>query len=141
MKKCSEVISDIFDKVAEGQDIDEYLKGAENMENFKPIIDQAKKLLTSPYMRHFITIDIHNSLPNIKCPVLALNGKKDTQVAYKQNLEVLENGLSNCSHETIAYDNLNHLFQHCTNGSIVEYHQIEETISQEVLDKIISWIK
>ena len=141
VEKYSEVISDIFDKVAEGQDIDEYLKGAENMENFKPIIDQAKKLLTSPYMRHFITIDIHNSLPNIKCPVLALNGKKDTQVAYKQNLEVLENGLTNCSHETIAYDNLNHLFQHCTNGSIVEYHQIEETISQEVLDKIISWIK
>ena len=141
VKKYSEVISDIFDKVAEGQDIDEYLKGAENMENFKPIIDQAKKLLTSPYMRHFITIDIHNSLPNIKCPVLALNGKKDTQVEYKQNLEVLENGLTNCSHETVAYDNLNHLFQHCTNGSIVEYHQIEETISQEVLDKIISWIK
>ena len=141
VEKYSEVISDIFDKVAEGQDIDEYLKGAENMENFKPIIDQAKKLLTSPYMRHFITIDIHNSLPNIKCPVLALNGKKDTQVAYKQNLEVLENGLTNCSHETVAYDNLNHLFQHCTNGSIVEYHQIEETISQEVLDKIISWIK
>ena len=141
VKKYSEVISDIFDKVAEGQDIDEYLKGAENMENFKPIIDQAKKLLTSPYMRHFITKDIHNSLPNIKCPVLALNGKKDTQVEYKQNLEVLENGLTNCSHETIAYDNLNHLFQHCTNGSIVEYHQIEETISQEVLDKIISWIK
>ena len=141
VEKYSEVISDIFDKVAAGQDIDEYLKGAENMENFKPIIDHAKKLLTSPYMRHFITIDIHNSLPNIKCPVLALNGKKDTQVAYKQNLEVLENGLTNCSHETIAYDNLNHLFQHCTNGSIVEYHQIEETISQEVLDKIISWIK
>ena len=141
VKKYSEVISDIFDKVAAGQDFDEYLKGAENMENFKPIIDQAKKLLTSPYMRHFITIDIKNSLPNIKCPVLALNGKKDTQVAYKQNLEVLENGLTNCSHETIAYDNLNHLFQHCTNGSIVEYHQIEETISQEVLDKIISWIK
>ena len=141
VEKYSEVISDIFDKVAAGQDIDEYLKGAENMENFKPIIDHAKKLLTSPYMRHFITKDIHNSLPNIKCPVLALNGKKDTQVAYKQNLEVLENGLSNCSHETIAYDNLNHLFQHCTNGSIVEYHQIEETISQEVLDKIISWIK
>ena len=141
VEKYSEVISDIFDKVAAGQDIDEYLKGAENMENVKPIIDHAKKLLTSPYMRHFITKDIHNSLPNIKCPVLALNGKKDTQVAYKQNLEVLENGLTNCSHETIAYDNLNHLFQHCTNGSIVEYHQIEETISQEVLDKIISWIK
>ena len=141
VKKFSEVISDIFDKVAAGQDIDEYLKGAENMENFKPIIEQAKELLTSPYIRHFITIDIQSSLPNIKCPVLALNGKKDTQVEYKQNLETLEKGLVNCSHETIAYDNLNHLFQHCTTGSIVEYHQIDETISQEVLDKIISWIK
>ena len=141
VKKYSDAISDIFDKVAAGQDIDEYLKGAENMENFKPIIEQAKKLLTSPYIRHFITIDIQSSLPNIKCPVLALNGKKDTQVEYKQNLETLEKGLVNCSHETIAYDNLNHLFQHCTTGSIVEYHQIDETISQEVLDKIISWIK
>ena len=141
VEKFSGVISDIFDKVAAGQDFDEYLKGAENMENFKPVIEQAKKLLTSPYMRHFITIDIRASLPNIKCPVLALNGKKDTQVEYKQNLDTLENGLVNCSHETIAYDDLNHLFQHCTNGSIVEYHQIEETISQEVLDKIISWIK
>ena len=71
----------------------------------------------------------------------SLNGKKDTQVEYKQNLEVLESGLTNCSHETIAYDDLNHLFQHGATGSIVEYHQIEETISQEVLDKIISWIK
>ena len=61
------------------------LKGAENMENFKPIIEQAKKLLASPYMRHFITIDIQSSLPNIKCPVLALNGKKTTTQTPKPN--------------------------------------------------------
>ena len=93
-------------------------------------------------MRHFITIDIQSSLPNIKCPVLALNGKKDTQVEYKQNLEVLESGLTNCSHETVAYDNLNHLFQHCTSLSeSLSYDKIEETIAPEVLADIAAWIK
>ncbi|MCR5333825.1 MAG: hypothetical protein K6E45_02740 [Bacteroidaceae bacterium] len=33
------------------------------------------------------------------------------------------------------------LFQHCTMGLPIEYGQIEETISQEVLQDIAQWIK
>ena len=84
---------------------------------------------------------MRKSLPEIKCPVLAVNGKLDTQVDCTANLGALENGLVNARHETVAFDSLNHLFQHCTTGSVVEYQQIEETMSNDVLEKITSWIK
>jgi hypothetical protein len=38
------------------------------------------------------------------------------------------------------YPGLNHLFQHCTTGLFLEYGQIEETISPEVLDDVAKWI-
>ena len=80
------------------------------------------------------------AIPQIKCPVLALNGKKDTQVNYQPNLEALDKGLT-AKHQTVALDNLNHLFQHCTTGSLIEYQQIEETFSPEALDKVLEWMK
>ena len=38
------------------------------------------------------------------------------------------------------YPGLNHLFQHCTTGLPTEYAGIEETISEEVLGDIATWI-
>lgn len=134
------VISNIFDKVAAGMNIDEVLHGYDDSSSLKPLISQAKQTLSVPYMRHLITVDVRKSLPKIKCPVLAVNGKLDMQVDYEANLGALEKGLVNARHETVAFDSLNHLFQHCTTGSVVEYQQIEETMSKDVLDKIASWI-
>ena len=80
------------------------------------------------------------AIPQIKCPVLALNGKKDTQVNYQPNLGALDKGLT-AKHQTVALNNLNHLFQHCTTGSLIEYQQIEETFAPEALDKVLEWMK
>ena len=91
-------------------------------------------------MRHFLKLDVSKLLPSIKCPVLALNGKKDTQVDCSANINALEKGLINSKHTIRAIDGLNHMFQHCTTGNIVEYQQIEETISPEVLETIAAWI-
>lgn len=96
--------------------------------------------LSMPYMRNLLKTDIRKSLPKVNCPALALNGKLDTQVNYEANLTAIDNGLRNCKHETVSYDGLNHLFQHCKTGLVTEYQLIEETISQEVLDKLVSWI-
>ena len=38
------------------------------------------------------------------------------------------------------YESLNHLFQHCTLATALAYGSIEETISKEVLNDIVSWI-
>ncbi|MFS6554117.1 alpha/beta hydrolase, partial [Parabacteroides distasonis] len=111
------VISDIFDKVAAGMNIDEVLQGYDDSSSLKPLISQAKQTLSVPFMRHLITIDVRKLLPEIKCPVLAVNGKLDTQVDCTANLGALEKGLVNSRHEIVAFDSLNHLFQHCTTGS------------------------
>lgn len=39
-----------------------------------------------------------------------------------------------------AVEGVNHLFQHCSTGTISEYGEIEETISPAVLETIIQWI-
>lgn len=93
-------------------------------------------------MQYFVALDTRNSLRNIVCPVLALNGSKDTQVFHKSNLDALKKGLpSNALNKTVALEGLNHLFQHCKTGSVSEYATIEETISPEVLELITQWLK
>ncbi len=133
------IIDSLLTAIAEGKgtgDIDtERIPPA-----FKPLAEKAEKQLATPYMRHFLKLDVSKLLPSIKCPVLALNGKKDTQVDCSANINALEKGLINSKHTIRAIDGLNHMFQHCTTGNIVEYQQIEETISPEVLETIAAWI-
>ena len=96
----------------------------------------------TPYMEFFLGLDLSASLSGITCPVMALNGTKDTQVQCDRNIAVLKAGLpSNSSSVIRAEDGLNHLFQHCVTGEVSEYKSIEETFSPEVLSEMIAWIK
>ena len=95
-------------------------------ETLKPTLMKALKQTDSPYIRHFLTIDVSKRLPYIKCPVLALNGTKDIQV--------------DCTHTLKKIEGVNHLFQHCQTGVVSEYPLIEETIAPEVLEIVTKWI-
>lgn len=96
----------------------------------------------TPYMEFFLGLDLSASLSGITCPVMALNGTKDTQVQCDRNIAALEAGLPSNSRSVIrAEDSLNHLFQHCVTGEVSEYKNIEETFSPEVLSEMIAWIK
>lgn len=98
--------------------------------------------LKTPYMQYFLTTDISKRLGEVACPVLALNGTKDTQVFHEGNLDALVKGLPSQVHNRVeALDGLNHMFQHCETGSFNEYAIIEETISPEVPEMICLWIK
>ena len=107
----------------------------------KPITTKALQQADTPYIRHFLTIDVGKLLPKIKCPVLALNGTKDTQVDCDANTTRIEKGLANCKHSIKKIDGVNHMFQHCNTGIVTEYQQIEETIAPEVLQVVAKWIK
>lgn len=107
----------------------------------KPITTKALQQADTPYIRHFLTIDVGKQLPKIKCPVLALNGTKDTQVDCDANTTRIEKGLANCKHSIKKIDGVNHMFQHSNTGIVTEYQQIEETISPEVLQEVAKWIK
>lgn len=107
----------------------------------KPVTIKALQQADTPYIRHFLTVDAGKLLPEIKCPVLALNGTKDTQVDCDANTTRIEKGLTNCKHSIKKIDGVNHLFQHCNTGIVTEYQQIEETIAPEVLQEVAKWIK
>lgn len=129
-----------FDELAEGKPVND-IKADNVPALLKPYFGKALQQGDNRYFRNLFKVNPSQSLSKIKCPVLALNGTKDTQVDCEKNLGTLKNGLKNSPHTVKQFDGLNHLFQHCTTGSIVEYQQIEETISPEVLSTIVDWVK
>lgn len=132
-------ISKALDEIASGKKASEI--NIDGMpEALKPITIKALQQADTPYIRHFLNIDVSKLLSKIKCPVLTLNGTKDTQVDCTANATQLEKGLTNCKHTIKKVDGVNHLFQHCTTGNVIEYQQIEETIAPEVLQTITGWI-
>ena len=134
-------IAKALDALAEGKAIEEISDADVQAAEMKSVFRKTLQQGNSPYMRHFLTLNPAALLPKIKCPVLALNGTKDMQVDCTQNLGTLEKGLTNCRHDIKKVEGVNHLFQHCQTGIVMEYHQIEETMAPEVLDIITEWIK
>lgn len=95
------------------------------------------------WMRYFMYTDPAKFWKKVSCPVLALNGSKDLQVAADVNLPAIEKALKsggNNNIKTVKLDGLNHLFQHSGTGLPSEYGNIEETFSPEALKIITDWI-
>ena len=133
-------ISKALDEITSGKKANE-INIDDVPQALKPITIKALQQADTPYIRHFLTVDVGKLLPKIKCPVLALNGTKDTQVDCDANTTRIEKGLANCKHSIKKIDGVNHMFQHCNTGIVTEYQQIEETIAPEVLQVVAKWIK
>lgn len=107
----------------------------------------AMTILTTPqtvWMRYFKQNDPKQYIQATRCPVLALNGTKDTQVDAAINLGRIARYAAESGNKRVtvkAYEGLNHLFQPADTGAPNEYGQIEETISPEVLEDIAAWIR
>lgn len=106
-------------------------------------VGTAMQQINSPWYRYFLAYDPATALRKVSCPVLALNGSKDIQVAPEQNLPGIRKALEaagNKHFEVEELPGLNHLFQTAKTGSLEEYAQIEETMSPVVLERVASWI-
>ena len=96
----------------------------------------------SPWLNFFIDYDPSADISKTLCPVMAINGSRDVQVIPSLNLMGIKAHLKPNSKNIIKeYPSLNHLFQHCKTGNVLEYRMIEETISPEVLEDIVRFIK
>ena len=98
--------------------------------------------MLSPGFSSVLRYNPKETLMKVTCPVLAINGDKDTQVA-KENLRGVEAALKaggNFQYTIREFAGLNHLFQTAKTGSPSEYAKIEETISPAVLNIISDWI-
>ena len=96
----------------------------------------------SPWLNFFIDYDPSADISKTLCPVMAINGSRDIQVISSLNLAGIKAHLKpNPKNIIKEYPSLNHLFQHCKTGNVLEYRMIEETISPEVLEDIVRFIK
>ena len=101
------------------------------------------RMMTSNWFRFFLDYDPVPALKKTECPVLALNGGADLQMAPKENLAPIQKALEeggNKDFQTKELPGLNHLFQHAPTGSPTEYGGIEETMAPEALSAISEWI-
>ena len=108
------------------------------------LTEQTIGQMASPWMYYFLKYDPTEAIVKTNCPALLLNGSKDLQVLASQNLPayeriIAEHGKTNLTLRELP--DLNHLFQHCETGSPNEYFTIEETISPEVLERIVEFVK
>lgn len=99
--------------------------------------------LMSPWYRYFLAYDPRPTLERVHCPVLALNGSKDSQVSPELNLPAIEAALRQGGNKEVTariVPGVNHLFQDAKTGAVAEYFEIEETMSPKVLETIAKWV-
>ncbi|MDE2981618.1 MAG: alpha/beta fold hydrolase [Gemmatimonadota bacterium] len=99
--------------------------------------------VNTPWFRYFLTYEPAETIERVTVPVLAINGERDLQVPYEENLREIEAALrrgGNTEYEIHALPGLNHLFQYSDTGSPSEYQAIEETWAVEVMELIADWI-
>jgi pimeloyl-ACP methyl ester carboxylesterase len=99
--------------------------------------------LISPWYSNFIRYNPQPVLEKVKCPILALNGEKDLQVAPVANLDAIKRATEKSGNKKVLtkqLPGLNHLFQESTTGSPSEYQEIEQTFSPAALNEISTWI-
>ncbi len=104
--------------------------------------DEIKRVL-SPWWRYLLAFDPKVFLIKVKCPVLAINGQKDLQVAPDENLQGIEQALKaggNQNYLIKKLPGLNHLFQTAETGAESEYAKIEETFAPFAMKTVVDWI-
>lgn len=105
--------------------------------------DQITEMFVSPWYRYLLNHDPASLLSQIRIPLLAINGNLDFITSSKISLPIITEALEaakNKNYTVQVLPNLNHWFQTCKTGSMMEYGQIEETMSPLALNTMSEWI-
>jgi pimeloyl-ACP methyl ester carboxylesterase len=98
--------------------------------------------LTSPWSRFFIDFNPANSLPQVQCPVLLLNGTADLQVGAAHNMAVLQKGLhqGHAPVEAHRLPGVNHWFQPDPTEWPIVAGERQAAFSPAALDYLRVWL-
>ena len=95
-----------------------------------------------PWTRAFVALDPATYLPQVQCPLLAVNGDRDCQVLAQPNQEAIRRLTQGNPHaEYYQPEAMNHLLQRCQRGDVAEYVALEQTVAPEVLERVGQFIK
>jgi len=137
--KLKPIIGEYFEGVLKKYPGYAMIQGMKNDE----MIARDKELYTNNWLYHFITFDPSETLQNVKCPVLAINGSKDLQVSPEENLKAIELNLKKGGNKNVTIirlENMNHLFQETETGALSEYDTIDYSFSEKMLKVVGEWI-
>lgn len=98
--------------------------------------------LTAPWYRYYLRFDPQNTLADVQCPVLLLNGTDDTEVNAAVNLTALEKGLKT-NKRVLArrLPGVNHWFQTPAAEMIAAADgTVDPVIAPVVLEALRDWI-
>ena len=126
--------------------------------HYKPVIKYFEKLykqkfesilveLYAPlnensWFRNFIQSNPSTDAAQLKIPMLILQGKLDQQIPYEKSKESADQlKMIGRNIEFIGFEGHNHLLQHCKTGNTNEYLSNEETVSEEVINSAVNWLK
>jgi len=100
--------------------------------------------MISPGYLSFLRSNPSLHLEKVTCPVLALNGEKDTQVPADKNITAICRALENAGNKNVEsriYPGLNHLFQESLTGQFDEYAKTDQTLAPVMLNELGKWLK
>ena len=103
-----------------------------------------RQAVDTPWFKFFLSYDPAAALAQVKVPILALYGGKDSQVAADANEQALRSAVaksSNTGLTTKIFPNANHLYQEATTGSPSEYGGLKKEFVPGFLDFVTQWIK
>ena len=98
----------------------------------------------SAWMKFFVGFDPAPVLSQVKCPVLALFGERDTQVRPDLNRGPLEAAFAkggNTRATVKIYPEANHLFIKAVTGQVSEYPALEKVFVPGFLDDLANWVR
>lgn len=99
--------------------------------------------LRSPWYQYFVAHDSGADWAQVKAPVLALFGGKDTQVDAEQNRPALEAALRRAGNQdvtVVVLPDANHLFQTAQTGAPQEYASLSTDFDPGFLPAISAWL-
>jgi pimeloyl-ACP methyl ester carboxylesterase len=119
-------------------------EGVKDVKATQAHVEAQLPIMIIPAYRTFLAYDPRPALRKVRCPVLTLNGEKDTQVIARKNLPAIARALREGGNKDMtvkSFPGLNHMFQTCQSGLVDEYPLIEETMSPAVLKMVVDWIR
>jgi pimeloyl-ACP methyl ester carboxylesterase len=144
-KKCLAVVKGEPDPALAEKKIRELIAEEKGIAEGGPAdwMEKQIRMVLTPWFRYALTLDPRPALKQVHCPVLAINGEKDTQVP-PENLAAVRAALEeggNKNVRTVTLPGLNHLLQTCQTGSPAEYGSLAETLAPVAFETVSTWIQ
>jgi len=106
---------------------------------------ELRKQADTPWFRSLLTFDPARVMPDVKQPILIVQGDLDTQVSpgNADKLAALAGARKKAgSVDIVRLPGVNHLLVRATTGEVSEYSELpDKTVAPEVADRITTWLK